>query len=455
MMKKLTIDFVREEFEARGYELLETEYINNSTKMRYKCPNHPDKELRTTWNNFNSKHQRCPYCAGNVKLDFNFVKSEFEKRGYELLEKEYYGSGMLMSYKCKYHQNEILSMSYDNLKQGHGCPICSGRQPAIGYTDMWTTNPELASKLLNPKDGYKYTQFSSKKVDWKCSDCGSVVKNKIINTVNKQGVSCFLCGDGISYPQKNMSNILTELNVNFDTEQSFDWCVFELNGKNYHGRYDFVFEYNNQNYIVEVDGGLGHGNKTYTKSKYTKEDLIYVDKMKDKLAKENNYEIIRIDCFLSDFKYIKNSIFQSKLSELFDLKIIDWNLCHKKALKSKILEACELWNSGIKSTSEIGKILHVCTATASQYLKQGAKIGICNYSPNLSIKKKNICTTTKQIFNSITEAHLYYNITTQNINNCCCGRSKSAGKHPETGEKLVWQYYDPLIHTPENGYSYV
>ena len=38
MGKKLTIEFVRESFEAEGYELLTEEYIGSKQKLDYICP---------------------------------------------------------------------------------------------------------------------------------------------------------------------------------------------------------------------------------------------------------------------------------------------------------------------------------------------------------------------------------------------------------------------------------
>ena len=36
MSKKYTIEYVRNLFEEKGWELIETNYINNRTKMKYK-----------------------------------------------------------------------------------------------------------------------------------------------------------------------------------------------------------------------------------------------------------------------------------------------------------------------------------------------------------------------------------------------------------------------------------
>ena len=56
--------------------------------------------------------------------------------------------------------------------------------------------------------------------------------------------------------------------------------------------------------------------------------------------------------------------------------------------------------------------------------------------------RKVKCTTTNEIFNTMKEAGEKYNISIQCIYSCCVGKSKSAGRHPITKEKLVWVYYD-------------
>ena len=56
--------------------------------------------------------------------------------------------------------------------------------------------------------------------------------------------------------------------------------------------------------------------------------------------------------------------------------------------------------------------------------------------------RKIICVTTGEKFDCITYAAKTYNVSRQSITHCLMGRQKTAGKHPETGEKLVWRYYE-------------
>ena len=91
MGKKLTYEFVKTEFDKEGCVLLETEYIKSTHPMNYICSCGNISKIR--WDKFNSG-QRCKECGySNRKitnrLSYEFVKSEFEKRGYKLLSKEY------------------------------------------------------------------------------------------------------------------------------------------------------------------------------------------------------------------------------------------------------------------------------------------------------------------------------------------------------------------------------
>ena len=61
---------------------------------------------------------------------------------------------------------------------------------------------------------------------------------------------------------------------------------------------------------------------------------------------------------------------------------------------------------------------------------------------NEKTKKKVLCITTGEEFDSETEASLKTNTQVAHISKCCKGKRKSAGKHPITGERLKWKYIE-------------
>lgn len=64
--------------------------------------------------------------------------------------------------------------------------------------------------------------------------------------------------------------------------------------------------------------------------------------------------------------------------------------------------------------------------------------------------KRIICLNTNEIFNSIKEGSMFYNISRKSITNNIKLVSRYAGKHPVTGEKLVWMFYDDYIKEQNN-----
>jgi len=353
--------------------------------------------------------------------------------------------------KCLNCTGEWEPMAY-SLLSGNGCPYCSSspKDILIGFNDIWTINPELAKLLSNSSDGYKYTQHSNKKVDWKCPNCKEIIKNKSINDVSRRGLSCSKCGDGVSYPEKFIFNILEQLNINFQTQLSkttFKWC------DKY--KYDFYVPY--LNCIIETHG-MQHYENISGNWNLSLQKIQDIDKRKEILAINNeiNHYII-LDCRKSELGWIKNSILNSKLNDIFDLSIIDWNNCHKFACSNLIKTVCNYWNNGINNIREIADITNMCSSTIRKYLKQGAILKWCNYNAKEEIirnniiskqrigeknvvSKKVICLETGIIFESISKAAKnVINGSISHIASCCKGKRKTCGKL-EDGTKLHWAF---------------
>lgn len=242
------------------------------------------------------------------------------------------------------------------------CSCCTNQTVVEGINDIPTTAPWMVKFFQGGYDEAKlYTRCSTKKINFKCHDCGTI-KSKPISIYQlfyNKYLSC-ICRDGMSYPEKFMYNILLYLNVAFEYQFSPKWA---------HGRrYDFYFQINNNGYIVETDGAFHKGS------------AIEIDKFKDKLAKQNNITIIRIDCLKSEFKYIKRNIYNSKLNELFDLSIINWDECERKIISNLAKEVCLYqFDNPNATTKEISNKFNLSCTTIANYLKIGDKFNWCNY----------------------------------------------------------------------------
>lgn len=387
------------------------------------------------------------------------TQEEFEEEVYNLVGNEYTvlgtyvnaNVGLLIKHNdCNYE----WKVEPHNFLNGQRCPVCGKIPKKVmkGINDIWTTNPKLAKLLANPEDGYKYTQFSGQKVDWKCPECGNIIKNRVISSINHQGLSCPRCGDNIPYSEKFMYNLLKQLDINFEYQYSPKWCKYELNGKSKYGIYDFYIP--DYNCIIEVDGALGHGNDNLM-SGQSAEESKKIDDIKNQLAIKHNIKIFRIDYryYKNDkYNYIKQSILANEeFCELFNIHNINWQYIDELSQSSLIRKVCMYKNQHEDiSTSEIGKIFKLNRATIRLYLIKGSKFEWCVYNPieekiNGNLKsvstnsKKVICLTTNKIYNSIAEAGRDMKINAGHISDCCNNKRKSAGKL-YNGIHLQWMF---------------
>ena len=251
-----------------------------------------------------------------------------------------------------------------------------------GYNDSATTNPELIKYFPNPEDAKKYTYSSKQKVLLKCPECGKEKWMSLTN-LSQLGFSCDYCSDGISYPEKIMASVLSELNVEFIKQLSYD------NGKH---KYDFYIE--ERNAILEIHGGQHYegqrGNKWKTYEDEHENDLIKYD-----LAVLNGYEYNKnffiINAQKSTVEYLKNSIEKCKFFTQFDLTNINWKQIDKDVQKSLKIEVCKYWNEHSENivTKDLEEIFGVSKKTIIDYLNWGNKNGLCIYDGKEERRKED------------------------------------------------------------------
>lgn len=279
--------------------------------------------------------------------------------------------------KCGWTEGWIVESS---LLKGTNCSCCTNQTVVEGINDIPTTEPWMVKYFQGGYDEAKlYIKCSGQRIIPICTDCGRI-NNKSIRIdyiYRNHSIGC-ICGDGISKPEKFMSAVLEQLNLEFTTQlnkTTFKWC------DKY--KYDFYFKYNGEGYIIEVNGEQHYKETGGVFIRTLREEQLN-DKVKKELAlrngiREENY--IVIDCRKSELEFIKQSILDSNLSKIVDLSKTDWNEAEEFALSNRVKEACNLWNSGIKSTKEISEIMKINRGTVIRYLNNGTKIwDWCNYN---------------------------------------------------------------------------
>ena len=273
--------------------------------------------------------------------------------------------------KCGWTEGWIVESAL--LKQNTGCSCCCNKTVVLGFNTVWDKARWMCDLGVSEEDAKTHTPNSHNKITITCPDCRKEKTMLISNMHNRKSIAC-TCSDKISYPNKFAYSLLYQLTkiYKFDYlehEYSPEWIKPK--------RYDNYFVFNGKEYILEMDGGF-HFNDNKMNGQ-TKEESKFIDNEKDRLAKDNGCEVIRIDCYKSDMEYIKQNIINSKLNGIFNLLQIDWLKCEEYALSNLVKVACDYWNSGIHSTKEISKIMETNQHTINTYLKKGSLLGISSY----------------------------------------------------------------------------
>ena len=319
-----------------------------------------------------------------------------------------------------------------NITHNHqGCPYCSGRYPIVGETDLWTTNPNIASLLLNKEDGYKFTQYSTHKTDFVCPNCGEII-NRAINNVSRRGLSCSVCGDGLSYPNKFMASMLSQLQIHYIPE-------FHIDGARY--RYDFYIP--SCNLIIEMQGRQHY--EDWDRMNSNLEEVQHNDELKSEFALSCGIEkYVCIDSRYSDIQYISSQIKSSELNDLFDLSLVNWKQCGYYASGSLVHSAAQLYNKQ-HNTDEIAEALNVSVSTIYNWLTKATELNLCNWIKSngfLNESHSVVLLNTKETFDSLSDGSRTYNVPVANIAKVCQKQRTYAGIHPETGEPMVWRYIE-------------
>lgn len=277
----------------------------------------------------------------------------------------------------KEYKDELWTSESALIFQKQGCACCCFcPKIVVEYINsIVKTNSWMIPYFQGGYDeAKKYTKCSEEYIYPICIYCGRIKNNQIQikNIYNSHSISCS-CSDGIKYPNKFAYNLLEQLDIKFTSEYSPDWIKPK--------RYDFYFELNHKKYILEMDGGLGHGNGDNPLSGQSSKESQSIDDYKDEQAKIHGIEVIRIDCNPSEFEYIKQNVLKDeRLNKLFDLNKINWTKVEEFALSNLVKVTCEYKrNNPELTTTEIMNLMNKGRTTIIRYLKRGTELGWCYY----------------------------------------------------------------------------
>lgn len=190
-MIKLTLKYIREQFEAEGYELLSNEYTDHKQKLEFVCLK--DHKHSIQWSNW-QQGRRCPLCsreeaARKRRKNFEEIKQSFEKEGYQLLTTDYKNSRQKLQFVCP--AGHKFQITWGKWNDGCRCYYCGTPQKTIeeireafnkeGYTLLTKSYTNVWQKLdyMCPV-GHKHSiRWNNWLHGYRCAHCSGNVRRNI------------------------------------------------------------------------------------------------------------------------------------------------------------------------------------------------------------------------------------------------------------------------------------
>jgi DNA-binding CsgD family transcriptional regulator len=173
---KHNFESVKKEFEKRGYELLETSYISNSTKMKYICSIHKDKVLTITYHTL-LRGSGCKLCGAersneaNRQYNYDDAIKEFAKLGYTLLDNKYVNVATPLEYICSKHPGRVNKTSLNKILSGTRCKWCRTESRRRENSSNWKGGITGIRTLLRDRIS-NWIKESLEKNNYKCDITG-------------------------------------------------------------------------------------------------------------------------------------------------------------------------------------------------------------------------------------------------------------------------------------------
>lgn len=303
MTKKLSQEFVADEFTKAGCELLEKEYKTSKTKMKYKCS--CGNISLVNFHNF--KHgNRCYKCKFNrmsdkKRLDENFIKKEFKKQGCKLLGK-YKNSSIPVKYQCLC--GRISKITWSNFRNGIRCKECDFKNKRTNFQVIKEYFKQKNCELLAEEKEYKNTMT---KMKYKC-ECGNISKISWANF--KKGRRC-----GCGYNRcRNLPIQPTKEDVELIKQKLLDKGCKLISQSKYGVKYECACgkitrisrsTFLAQNYIIKCRQCWEINQFSYIKNQFLKMGCELLE-----TKYKNNHEKLKYRCECDNVSYISINSFR-------------------------------------------------------------------------------------------------------------------------------------------------
>ena len=272
------------------YELLDNEYINCKTKMRFICHRHMDKGVQlNSPDNIMNNHHACRYCGyGEMgktrRISESAIKNRCGELNLEYVSRYSKNGGSVVKFMCPKHRDKgIQEISWDHLKTcSFGCSYCAGKNKS---TDDFKN--EISKKNEDVEIISEYLGYNSP-IECRCKKCGNIWETSVASL--RQGNGCPKCSS--SKGEKRINSFLIENDIKFEPQKTFDECRYEQPLRFDFYLYDLntCIEYDGECHFTPVDfGGKGY---EYAKRQFDK--AIARDEIKNQFCNDKGITLIKI-----------------------------------------------------------------------------------------------------------------------------------------------------------------
>lgn len=280
------------------------------------------------------------------------------------VQKKDQGYGKKYLLQCEHGHRYFVNEGYIRGQRLKSCKMCA--HPPISETD-----PEFVPWFLDRSVPEEKTRYSHFKTDFYCQHCGKTVRDKSIHTVyQRRQVPCPYCTNGVSYPERYIDALLTQLSISFERQYA---VRFRENGRNTFYKYDFYDP--EQALVIET-----HGPQHFLAGVFERmggqslEEIQENDRAKKQLANEKlGLRYLDLDCRKSDPDWIRREAVK-KLT-MYPLECVDWEKLRQDANRALILELIRLRVQGYTLT-QIGAAVHMDPSTVCGKLKKAQRDGL-------------------------------------------------------------------------------
>lgn len=276
--------------------------------------------------------------------------------------------------------------------------------------------------IIDINEAKTLTHQSHERIMFQCSTEGcDNTKMMIVNNLVKQGFSCPNCSTGISYSESFFTAYLEVKGIPYETQVIYE----DLSDR----RYDFRIQLNGTTFLCETHGKQHY----YTEDEgyYKVETIQESDEIKRQYAKDNNINLIELDCRKSEFEFIQNSIAENNILPNIEDKEIP-NILELMESNSKypVKKIIRMYESG-KTSYQIGEELGHDSLTIRNILSRNNIKLRNNGKPKRMVRQIEI----GRLFSSGLEAERQTGIANGSISKVCNGKHKTAGGYH-------WEYID-------------